>query len=182
MKARTRMNRKKSFIAALLAFIILFSASASFATRVTLNENQQIAFGTMEIPSSGSNTRIVSAAGAGSGTGTYIVGTVQEGQYDVFCTFQCGNGQWSGATFSIINTSIGNCTGMTSIGTFTGTFTDRNGSTSAITFPATIPRASIGSSAGTSRLNIGATATYPSTVSETTSCSPTFSVQITVNP
>ncbi|MEZ0260434.1 MAG: hypothetical protein ACAH80_05450 [Alphaproteobacteria bacterium] len=160
----------------------LLACTAAQAARIQLVEAQQLALGTMEIPSSGSNTRIVSAAGAGSGTGTYISGTVQEGHFDVYCTQQCGVGQLTSVTLSIISAGIGSCTGMTSIGTFTGSFTDKNGTTSAVTFPATIPRASIGTTAGTSRLNVGATGTYPSTVAETSGCAPTFSVQITVTP
>ena len=175
------MKDVKIFIIVIMLALCLLPATAALATQVTLTETQQIAFGTMEIPSSGSNSRVVSAAGAGSG-GTFITGTVQGGSYDIYCIFDCGGGSWSGATISITGASIGNCTGMTSIGTFTGTLTNRSGITSAITFPATIPRGSIGSTAGTSRINIGATGTYPSTVTETTSCSPTFNVQITVNP
>jgi hypothetical protein len=175
-----KTNLKNSLtVAAFMALCFMLPTPAQ-AARLQLEQSQQLSLGTMEIPTSGSHTRIVSAAGAGSGTGTYIVGTVQEGRYDVYCTQQCGVGQFTSVTLSIVSAGIGNCTGMTSIGTFTGSFTDKNGTTSAVTFPATIPRTSVGTTAGTSRLNVGATATYPSTVTETTSCTPAFSVQIIV--
>jgi hypothetical protein len=159
------------------AAIWSFCAVPAHATTIQLTQTQPLRFGTMQIPSSGSETRIISTAGAGSGTGTYLFNTVQNGQYTICCSAQCGGSQYSGITINVTSPSIGTCTGMTSIGTFTGNY---NGN--AITFPSTQARTTIPACPTTVTLRVGATATYPSTVTETTTCSPTFNVTVLVNP
>lgn len=161
----------------LAAAVWVFCAASAQATTIQLTQTQPLRFGTMQIPSSGSETRIISTAGAGSGTGTYIFGTVQAGSYAICCVSQCGASFYSGITINITSPSIGTCTGMTSIGTFTGNYNGTN-----ITFPSTRARNTIPTCPTTVTLLVGATATYPSTVTETVSCAPTFNVTVLVNP
>jgi hypothetical protein len=165
------------WIVGLAAAVCAFSTLSAHATTIQVTQTQGLKFGVMEIPSSGSQTRIISTAGAGSGTGTYIYGTVQNGSYAICCVTQCGASQYSGITINVTSPSIGTCTGMTSIGTFTGTYNVTN-----ITFPSTQARNTIPTCPSTVTLKVGATATYPSTVTETATCAPTFNVTVLVNP
>lgn len=139
---------KTILLVVLFCFTHLQAAGAN--PTYTVTQNTELTFGTMQIPG-GSVTDIISTAGAQSGTGTYLYGTVSEGDFTIKCTGTlCTN------TMSLsITGGTGGCFGVIGLSAFQGNY-NSGAKTGALPFTGL---AALGNG-GTADFKVGATATY----------------------
>ena len=169
-EARTIINASlcKAALAAVL-FYVGMTAPALAVESCTITEVTQVKFGTLQKPSSGSQTFIVRADGtAPGGTGTLLYGTSARGQYTLKKTGSGGG--FTTVTIDIQNISTGNAN--VSLSAFTGVY----GGTTISSFPKS-GLAKPASGGGTT-LYLGSTATYNSSV-PTGSLTPSFDIVVT---
>jgi hypothetical protein len=163
----SRFPAARWFTTLLLAvlFCSIYGRTCFAADTYTIVQNTELQFGTMQIPG-GSVTDTISTAGAQSGTGIPLYGTVGNGDYTIKCT--------SGACTATltINISTGSlCTGLTSLSSWQGKY--NSGSSLALPLSGLV-----NPGAGGLDFKVGSTATYTSSVSAG-SCTPTFTINLT---
>jgi hypothetical protein len=131
----------------------------------TLTENQQLNFGTVQIPSSGSQTFGVNPGGSTAGNGTLLYGIPANGDYTIKCTGTCTS------AISLSITSGSTCTGLTSLGTWLGRY--NNGVSGSLPLSGLANPGAVGKD-----FKLGAGATYTSSATAGT-CTPTFTINLT---
>lgn len=151
-------------IAFSVAFFCVFAHVAYAAANLGfIGSPTNLNFGTLQKPASGSRTFTVSTSGGTSGTGTLLGGTPSNAQVTLRRT-----GSPAG-TISLSISNINTGSAALTLGSFTGLY----GSTSISSFPRGA-LADPGTGGGTV-LKIGATATYTSSIGQT-SYTPTFDI------
>jgi hypothetical protein len=170
-RAPVSLCLKILLLAVLFCFVQGRTCFAAYS--YTIVQNQQLAFGTLQVPSSGSQTWTVSTAGSTSGTGTLLYGFPANGDYTIKCVgISCSNFP---APVPTINASLtAGCSGLSSLGSWQGNY--NNGAQTGalplnnVAFPG----------AGGLDFKLGATATYTSAVSSA-NCSNTFNISVSDN-
>jgi hypothetical protein len=99
----------KGLLLALL-FCCVNSRICFAADTYTVTQNQQLNFGTLQKPSSGSQTWTVSTSGSTSGTGTLLYGIPANGDYTIKCTGTCTT------SISLSLASPAFCSGVSNVG------------------------------------------------------------------
>jgi hypothetical protein len=164
-----RIKNSRRWLAVLLVacFFCAFHGKSAAAQTITIAQNQQLRFGVLQVPASGSHTRTVSTAGATSGTGIELLSSpaAQAGQFTLSCSASC-TGSWN-ITINATNVVTGNA--ALSIGSWTGNY---------IGVPINIPSSGNPKCNSAKTLLLGATATYTSAIPEG-AYTPTYDVVVT---
>jgi hypothetical protein len=164
-----RIKISRRWLAVLMAacFFCALHGKSAAAQTITIAQTQQLRFGVLQVPASGSHTRTVSTAGATSGTGITLlsVPAAQAGQFTLGCSATC-NGSWS-ITINATNVVTGNA--ALSIGSWTGNY---------IGIGINIPSSGNQKCKDPQTLLLGATATYTSAIPEG-AYTPTYDVVVT---
>jgi hypothetical protein len=154
---------KTILLVALFCFTHIHAAAA--ADTFTLTQNQQLNFGTVQIPSSGGQDFGVNPSGGTGGSGTLLYGIPANGDYTIKCTGTCTS------TITLSITSGSTCTGLTGLGTWLGKY--NNGASGALPFSGLANPGAVGKD-----FKLGAGATYTSSATAGT-CTPTFTISLT---
>jgi hypothetical protein len=168
VSADAKLSSQRSIKTILLVVLFCFTHihAAAAADTFTLTQNQQLNFGTLQIPSSGSQNFGVNPVGGTAGNGTLLYGIPANGDYTIKCTGTCTS------AISLSITSGSTCTGLTSIGSWLGNY-NNGGANGALPFSGLANPGASGKD-----FKVGAGATYTSSATAGT-CTPTFTINLT---
>ena len=77
------------FVILLFAGLLCCHSQRCSAQTITITEQQPLRFGVLQTPGGGPETFTVDPAGATSGSGTLLYGTVSQGIYKIRCAASC---------------------------------------------------------------------------------------------